>query len=108
MAVWNGNGDRIWNALRRGRRGYGQQPAPCRALRAFAVRATKYAPRARVARRSFEISTHRLSHAHLRFDKVGERCGTLARSRIPGHSPRTARSNGPQEHSGNGQLDWRL
>src|SRR5579864_4650236 len=105
MAVRNGSGGRSWNATRQGRRRYGRERGACRAFGPFAVRAKKYASRARVPHRSFEISTYRLSYAHLRLDKIGKRCRTFARSRISGNSPRTAGGDGPQEYYGHGLVE---
>src|SRR5579864_847447 len=108
MAVWNGPGGERWSAAGQGRRSHGRERGAARTFGAFAVRAKKHAARARVARGSFEISTHRLSHAYLRLNKIGERCGAFARSRILRNSSRTTCGDGPQEHSGDGQPDWRL
>src|ERR1700731_24120 len=74
-------------------------------LSQYEPRSMLHVHESRVHRSTFppiDLYTHRLSYAHLRLDKIGERCGTLARSRIPGNSPRTARGDGPQEHSGYG------
>ena len=78
VAVWNGPGRRIGSSSWRGHNVAAKDATQPGAFGTLAVRAKKHASGARIARRTFEISGHRLPYTHLRFDPLGKRRRALA------------------------------